>query len=134
MAYSVRIDAPARRGLVALSGTVRGDDLVGAITGLYGHEDWEPAFDTLWDATGITELILDPVDLQRVMEAAGPYVQRLGTGRSALVVARDVDVAIAKLILHRQKGDASQRDRRLFERLEEAIAWLDKSNANSEAA
>lgn len=132
VAYSIQIDPPARLGIVTFSGIVDGRDLMDSIAALYEHADWEPDFDMLWDASAISQLIIDPADVQRIAAQSNEYAHRIGPGRTAMVLTREIDLAINRLMLHRQ--GPRPRERRVFDRIAPAMAWLrgeEASDANA---
>lgn len=132
VAYNIQIDPSARLGIVTFSGIVDGRDLMDSIAALYGHADWEPDFDMLWDASALSQLIIDPDDIQRISAQSKEHAHQVGPGRTAIVVTRDIDFAINRLMLYRQ--GPRPRERRVFERVAEAMVWLRGEDAAGEAA
>ncbi|MDX1531379.1 MAG: hypothetical protein R3362_07625, partial [Rhodothermales bacterium] len=58
---------------------------------------------------------------------------RMGYGRGAFVMPREVAQIIAKLLMRRLANP--QRERRLFDRVDEALLWLrEASGAGTDAA
>ena len=125
MPYSCDIDPRQRRGTVTLDGTVTSAEFVGALQALYGAPAWEPDFSALWDGTRIGELVLSPGDIQPIAAQYRRVQERMGLGRAAFVVPHDVAYTIARLLLHHMPHPT--RERRVFERMGEAVAWLEGS-------
>ncbi len=122
MPYSCHVDPAARNALVTLSGTVDRADFIGAMETCYRHPGWQPGFTALWNAQGIRQLLLDPTDVEAVVAAMAALEPLMGEGRAAFVVPRDVDYLIARLLIIR--GGSTLRERRTFNSLAEAKAWL----------
>lgn len=122
MAYSCTIDYERRVGVVTLSGSVSDREIVHIIADLYGNPAWEPGFNTLWDCSKISELIIEQSGLSRIVGEMNQYLDKAGSGRSALVVKRQLDESMAKLLVYMAR--TASRDRRVFKSREEADQWL----------
>lgn len=132
MANSSQVDSRARLGILTLSGTVDVHDLLEAMSTLYDRPEWQPGFDVLWDASGITELILGPTDIRTIVEVVRSRAVQIGHGRTAIVVFRDLDASIARLLTRLLQSD--RRDRRLFQEHAVALAWLREETSSRKAS
>jgi hypothetical protein len=121
--YSCTISPQQRRGIVRLTGTIQGTTFMEAMEALYRSPEWQPGFDALWDARGVTELLLDERDVKAIVALMLDLTARMGPGRAAFVIARELDWMIARLLIYRTR--VPSRERRTFETMEEALAWLD---------
>ncbi len=122
-----QIDESARLGTLKLSGRIAIDDLTQALTELYTHPRWQPDYLSLWDARGITELIISPNDVEAFLIQSAPLRSRIGPGRTAIVAPRDLDNITARLFMHRTAHP--QRERKVFIRMEPALEWLLEASA-----
>ena len=123
MPFRVEIDPERRRALVEIDGTVTAAVVMEAMEELFGNPQWQPGYDGLWDCSGIQQLVMDPADLGALVALATSLAPRIGTGRGAFVLTRDLDSMMAALVVYRSRP--SDRDRRVFRTREEAVAWLD---------
>lgn len=122
MAYSYLIDNARRLGIITLSGSINDRQLVQIIAELYGGEEWTPGFNTLWDSSNVSELIIEQEGLTDIVDEMNKYLDRAGIGRSALVVTRQLDESMAKILIYMARTES--RDRRIFRNREEAEKWL----------
>lgn len=90
---------------------------------LYEAPGWTSGFDALWDARGVTELLMGEDDVHAIVAQTRELTDRMGPGRGAFVLARDLDWMMARLLIHRARVPG--RERRTFTTIEEALAWLD---------
>ncbi|MEP0547407.1 MAG: hypothetical protein ABJF88_10785 [Rhodothermales bacterium] len=127
MPFDCRMEPDRRRGILTLRGRVDAVDFIAAMRALYGHPEWQPDFDALWDAGGITQLVIEPADLGPISEGYRNVETRMGSGRAAFVASRDVVHVITQLLLHRLRNP--NRERRTFVRLDDAVAWLNEREA-----
>lgn len=122
MACTCHIDVDRRLGIVTLYDSVDAKQLLRALGDLYQHPAWRLGFRALWDATGVFQLLVDPDDLALIVRRSEDMRPLIGSGRSAIVVPRETDYVIAKLLI--QRVPSAQRERMAFRRLEDAQAWL----------
>lgn len=113
---------PRRLGVVVLHGALDGPQFVAAMEALYEDPAWEPGFSALWDARRVRKLALDPEDVQALGRRIEALAERMGGGRAAFVVPDEFHRMIAVLIV--RKAPRADRDRRMFEHLDDALAWL----------
>lgn len=90
------IDSGNRLATGTLSGIVHGSDIASGIKAVYEDPAWQPGFDTVWDSTGIEQLLLQLGDLPSFVALHRDYVTRSGTGKEIIIVSRAIDTAMAK--------------------------------------
>lgn len=122
MAYSCAVETKRALGVITLSGSVDDNELVEAMRDLYFSEGWRRGFNILWDGTDIAELVIDRPGLEQIIEETGEFQNRIGPGKSAFVVRRQLDESMAKIILRMTR--TSERERRLFRKTKDALDWL----------
>lgn len=122
MAYSCAIETKRGLGVITLTGSVDDNDLVEAMRDLYSSGGWRRGFNILWDGTGIAELVIDRPGLDQIVEETGEFQNRIGSGKSAFVVRRQLDESMTKIILRMTR--TSERERRLFRNTKDALDWL----------
>lgn len=122
MAYSCSVDKDRALGIIELSRSVDDDQVVKAIRALYESDSWDPRFNTLWDGTGITHLVISRKGLQEIVAATERLQPRMGPGKAAFVVRRQLDETMTKIILHMTR--TTERERRLFRSRQDALEWL----------
>ncbi len=124
MAFACDIDPDRNLGTVTLRDTVGAREFMDAMRALYDHPEWQPGFSALWDGSDIARLIIEPDDLAPISETYRQVEAKMGRGRAAFVVPRDVVHVIAQLLIHRLHYP--DRERRAFVRLGDAVAWLNE--------
>jgi hypothetical protein len=102
--FSYSIDATNRLLLATLSGSVRASDIASALCAVYKDPNWKRGFDTVWDCTGIRELLFDRRDLQRLVGVQSELAAKSGQGREILIVSRPVDRMMAKMYAFMMRG------------------------------
>lgn len=127
MPFVCRVDPAQRLGTVTLDDSIHAAEFVQAMQALYGHASWEPGFSALWDGRRIRRLAIEPSDLENIAARYQEMEAKMGQGRAAFVVPRDVVYVITRLLIHRLHNQA--RERRIFERLDEAQAWLSSAES-----
>lgn len=108
--------------VVSLRGRIDGVHLRGLIGTVLTSDQWEPGHSTLWDGRGIAELVISPEDLSEIGQLATKLSDRRGTGKTAVVTIRDIDLMIAELLQHTITFFGPFR---IFHRLRDAAHWLD---------
>jgi hypothetical protein len=95
--YSYAIDITARLATVTLAETVRGADIASALETVFRDSSWQPGFDLLWQASGITELLFERDDLPGMIALQRRFAARAGGGREVILVSRSLDEDMAKM-------------------------------------
>ena len=98
------IDTGRRRARATLAGRVAGCDIAETIEAIYLDPHWQSGFDSIWDATGITELLLDMDEVSRFLNLKVQYQTIAGPGRIVLLVSRSLDYGMAKVFAVLAKG------------------------------
>ena len=120
-------------GVARLQGSVTVDSLSSGITGLYSDERWQRGYATLWDLSGITELILSPDDMTEILALLRGLGDVRGGGLVAFVVGRELDWEVFSLFVYKD-SPVSKRASGMFWEMQEALAWLGVHNLPPAAA
>jgi hypothetical protein len=97
MAFSYVIDGANRLATGTLSGSVSGAEMAYALRTVYQDVAWQPGFDTLWECSGITQLLLERNDLATLVGLHREFIGRAGSGLEIIVVTRSLDHVMAKV-------------------------------------
>src|SRR5918994_709151 len=97
MVFTYVVDPARKLVTVTMSGTVRGEDIAATVGAIYFDPAWVPGFGVLYDARAITELLLDPEDMPRIVAAQAEHQSRGGTGIDVILVTRALDYAMAQM-------------------------------------
>ncbi len=84
------VDPDLGVGMVRATGYVSGTDVLSANEALYAHPAWQPGFDEFWDCGRITEFDVSPEEMRAISSMEVAAQDRIGTGRVALVMTREV--------------------------------------------
>jgi hypothetical protein len=95
MIFPHLIDQTRRFARVTLSGSVHGHQIAAAMEAMYQDPYWATEFDILWDASGITELLLDASDFLGFVRVQKKYAA-VGPRREIIIARRNLDRAMAK--------------------------------------
>lgn len=95
MGFPYLIDQPRRFAKLTLSGSVHGHQIAAAMEALYQDPNWAAEFDILWDASEITELILEASDFLGFVRVQKRYAA-VGPRREIIFVRRALDRAMAQ--------------------------------------
>ena len=117
------IDPASQFAGIHLRGQVNGDDIVASFEAVYGSPDWGLDFDLLWELSDVTSLIFDDDHLARFAQAVRILMPRMGHGHTAVVVRREDDFVLAKLLCALSEK-RSERSYGVFHELGEALEWL----------
>ena len=116
--------------VVWLSGTVTQKVLSDRLVRLYTDPEWKEGYGTLWHCKKVTRLILDPLDIDRLMESLAHLRSRRGTGNLAFVVARPQDWDFFYFFIHRE--ESINRPAKVFWKTGEALEWMQIDNPPAE--
>jgi hypothetical protein len=108
VSYSYAIDITARLATVTLAETVRGADIAGAMEAVFGDSSWQPGFNVLWQASGITELLFERDDLPGMIALQRRFAARARGGREVILVSRTLDEDMAKMYALMMRNDGKQ--------------------------
>jgi hypothetical protein len=95
MALLCLIDPSRRLARVTISGSVCGHEIAAAMERLYQDTNWVAEFDILWDASQISELLLEAGDFSRFRRIQHHYAS-VGPRREVIFVRRALDRAMAQ--------------------------------------
>ena len=116
------VDARLRLGTVRATGRVTGAEIAAANEALYSDPAWRPGFDELWDCSEISEFVVDLGEIREVARMEVEGKERIGPGRVALVMTRDVVEMIGQL--YRVLVVESERPVEIVRTVEAAAEWL----------
>ncbi len=136
MAYRVEWD-PDRQLLICTSfGTIDGQEVCALIREAArkggrerGEGDDTPQkspLDVCCDCRGVRGLVVTPPDLPNIVACMRWFTTEHPYGRTAIVTARLIDKTMAKLLVLMTSG--STRDRKQFDSMDEAEAWITQSS------
>ena len=97
MPYDVRLRPESRVGLVTGSGHVTGHELAQACEHMVQHPQWELGFDEVWDLSESGEVDVSPEELDRLVQSAHAYADRIGQNRCVFVTTRGGVQALLRL-------------------------------------
>ncbi len=119
------IEVDTAAGLVTgtFRGQVDGEEIVRFMADCIAHKQWDPAHDILCDGSNVTAVAVAPADLTEIVRFLSENAKRFGYGRSAVVIRSDLHHGLMNLIARKQ-AQVSPRPMRVFERMEDARAWL----------
>ena len=80
MPFTVHVHPALRLATLRFSEKLDGDRLLRALEACYAQPLWQPGFNTLWDYRRVTEVVLEPGDMQRVVDFGFAHQARGGTG------------------------------------------------------
>jgi hypothetical protein len=106
--FSYVVDTGKRLAVGTLSGTVHGADIASGIRAVYEDPAWEPGFDSVWDATGIEQLLFEQGDLSRFVALHRDFAGHSGTGLEIIIVSRSLDLVMAKSYALMMRNEARQ--------------------------
>ncbi len=131
MIFCYDIDSLRHRATVELSGSVHGSDIAETLRALYCDPRWRPGFDTVWDASGTTELFIDMNDLAYLARLHIEYKEISGGGRDVILAVRAVDIAMAQIYAFHAKG--GPRRAYIVSRESELAQVLDTTRAQNDS-
>jgi hypothetical protein len=99
-------------------------DIIACFQALFGSTTWVPGWNALWDARGITSLLMEPDDLDTIADWKALLTDARAGGKSAVVTARTGDGEMA--ILVGRYGEQAGRPVKVFRTLDEAFAFLER--------
>lgn len=116
------VDPDLRTGLVRGTGYVTGIDLLRANEALYSDPAWQPGFDEFWDCSGIAEFDVSPDEMKAIAAMEMGSQDRIGTGRVALVMTREVVQMVGHL--YRRLVSEAGRPVEVVRTREAGAEWL----------
>lgn len=123
MTYDVYWDSDRKLIFCTLKGRVDANDIEAVAREAKAEADSQDGdLDICCDATGITSLIVAPSDLPRLAATVHRLATRHPNGRTAFAVSRTLDQAIMELLVI--KSSVMSRDRKTFDTVRDALAWV----------
>ncbi|HLA63461.1 MAG TPA: hypothetical protein VK610_03485 [Rhodothermales bacterium] len=123
MGYTIRVLPEYQLGVVTLTGHVGGSELLRAMRALAFHPNWEPGFQTAWDARYLRVIDLVPADIPAFTAVTRELAHRMGAGRSAVLTRSTDDEITVRLLSLRGRGRFGHA-LRAFLSWTEAVRWL----------
>jgi hypothetical protein len=102
------VDSSGRQVTATFNGPVRGADIADTVGAIYYDPAWKPGMHILYDARGITQLLMDPEDMPRIVAAQHEHEARAGKGVDVILVARALDFAMAQMYEKLARGAVRQ--------------------------
>jgi len=121
MAYRYEIHAETRVGLVIGSGRLSGTEITDACVAMVTDARWRPDYDEVWDLNA-AEVDVSPDELDRLVDSAHTYAERIGDNRCVFVTIRE-SVKPLLFLFARLTADLD-RTYQIVATLDEAVAWL----------
>lgn len=116
------IDGENQLGVVTIRGRVTGQDVSQVLNTLFSDPAWQPTHNSLWDGRRIQQLDLQPDHVADLLKQAEALRLRRGPGKTAIVVERDLDYALARFFSLAIKHPT--RPMQVFRSLAAAQEWL----------
>lgn len=96
MSYAYTIDPHARTAVLAFEYAITAAEVVKACGRLYDDARWEPGFHIIVDLRRVTEMRLEPEELQAIVEQDRALSDRVGGGMDVVLVSRTTPEALAR--------------------------------------
>ena len=100
------------------------DDLVTCVGKLNADPELEPGMPTLTDATGVTEMEVDLRGFKALTEVMDSSQTPRGESRAALLVSKQGDAMLGKLLMAISEAESSLPRYRVFDDRAAAESWL----------
>ena len=91
MTFPYTIDVAHRVAIIRKVGRVDANRIRRTVEAVFTDPAWEPGFDTLWDDSATTELLLEREDLMALFELQKSLAHLSGPGRDVMASTRPVD-------------------------------------------
>ena len=91
MPFPYVIDVPHRVAIIRKIGRVDANRIRRTVEAVFTDPAWEPGFDTIWDDSETTELLLEREDLMSLLELQKSLAHLSGPGRDIMASTRAVD-------------------------------------------
>jgi hypothetical protein len=123
MEVDIRFSGAARTVILRISGRMTGADLHAALLSMLEDPKWDPNSGVLLDGRGLSEAVVTLHDAEEITLLTEMFRERIGPGRFAVLVGREIDELLAELLIAAVKAPVG-RTFSIFARLEDACAWL----------
>lgn len=131
MPFEIKIHPGKGIGVIQVAGDVDTNTILDVFDALVTSDRWTPGFDMLWNCRAVESLVVAPSETDAIVRRLTELDPRIGRGRSAIVVERDIDRCFAQLMMCKKQD--SGRERRLFDSAGLALRWLEGQDAPPEA-
>lgn len=124
MQYKLDVDAPRERFRIVTEGEGTAEGIIDFLNAIVAHPRWKPGWSILLDHR---KLSIKSIQVDGIEWVSGHFAgisDRLGTGKCALVMNREIDFGIARA-WENVTADRTQMQISVFRTIDEAEAWLD---------
>ena len=97
MPFPYTIDVEHRVAVIRKVGRVDVGRIRRTVQALFTDPVWEPGFDTIWDDSETTELLLEREDLMTLLEVHREFAHLSGPGRDVMASTRTVDQIMGQI-------------------------------------
>ncbi len=127
----INFDPHTELMVVTFSGRVTGSEINEFVAAILDSDAWDPACDALCDGREVLSLVLSTEDVKEAERLMAENAERLGTGRTAVVVPAHVHFGSMNLVGIKQERLTS-RALRVFEEMQAALEWLGRLPAQAQ--
>ncbi len=127
LSFRYRIDAAHRRATIIVEGIVSPKAFGDAMDKLFADPAYRPQFDLIYDRRAV-QAQPDPKNASQMVAYMAAHRERLAGCRWAMVVAPEVQAAMASVAAEATYSALVGIEARTFLRLEDANAWLDRED------
>ena len=125
VAISTRVDTEKRVRVHTVTGPLFLDELMGTLKGIYSSEDFDPAFDVLWDIRDADVSSFSHEEIVRLRDLVTGHWGVEGGSRAALIVSEDLSYGLARMYGSLIES-SSASELRVFRNMEDALNWLQR--------
>jgi hypothetical protein len=97
MPFPYTIDASHRVAIIRKVGRVDVGRIRRTVEALFTDPVWQPGFDTIWDDSQTTELLLEREDLITLLDVQRELAHLSGPGRDVMAATRPVDQIMGQI-------------------------------------
>ena len=127
MSFRYRIDAPHRRATIVVEGIVSPKAFGETMDKLFADPSWQPHSDIIYDRRAV-QAQPESGNATQMIAYMAAHRDHLAGCRWAIVVAPEVQAAMASVAAEEAVSALVGVDVRTFIRLEDANAWLDRED------
>ena len=97
MPFPYTIEVAHRVAMIRKVGRVDAARVAKTVEAVFNDRAWQPGFDTLWDDSETTELLLERQDLMSFVALQRRFADRSGPGRDVMASTRAVDRVMGQM-------------------------------------
>lgn len=133
MSFVIAIDREHQLTRVRFEGTTTGRDIIAATDALVAHPDYDASFDQMWTLATVSQLVVDPEEMEALVMSDRAHVESgtMGRVRVGIVVVGELRRLFIHLYEYQMRS--SGQEIRLFSTEAEAMAWLRGERAERRA-